>query len=49
MGKRQNCGGGGGGGVGGGGKTISNWLNHLKIAHLFMLMRFLKPRPPSPL
>ena len=34
MGKQQN-GGVGGGGVGGGGKTMSKWLNHLKIAHLF--------------
>ena len=42
IGKRQNCGGGGGGG--GGGKTISNWLNHLKTAHHFILMRF--PLPP---
>ena len=32
MGKQQN-GGGGGGGIGGGGKTMSKWLNHLKIAH----------------
>ena len=47
MGKQQNGSGGGGGG-GGGGKTMSKWLNHLKIAHLFMLMRFSKPRTPPP-
>ena len=48
MGKQQNGSGGGGGGGGGGGKTMSKWLNHLKIAHLFMLMRFPKPRTPPP-
>ena len=41
MGKRQNCGGGGGGG----GK---NWLNHLKIAHLFIYVNEIPQTPPPP-